>query len=79
MRLRQTSCRQRIETRALQLNALGPQQVLQRGYTITTVKKTGEIIRSAAAVTPGDKLVTRFHDGTVETIVQNSRQLSLFE
>jgi exodeoxyribonuclease VII large subunit len=61
------------------LQALSPQAVLRRGYTMTTLKKTGQILRAAAALKPGDRLITRFADGEAESVVHDSRQLSLFE
>jgi exodeoxyribonuclease VII large subunit len=62
-----------------QLRALGPEQVLQRGYTITTRKKDGAVVRSAEALKTGDRIVTRFADGQVESTVDDARQMSLFE
>jgi exodeoxyribonuclease VII large subunit len=62
-----------------QFRALSPQAVLRRGYTITTLKKSGAILRSAANLSPGDRLLTRFADGQTESVVQDSKQLPLFE
>lgn len=70
---------QRIDAFARELEAVSPQSVLRRGYTITSRKKGGMPLRSAAEVKPGDKLVTRFADGQVESIVEDSKQLSLFD
>jgi exodeoxyribonuclease VII large subunit len=70
---------QRLEALGRQLEAVGPENVLRRGYTITTRKKGGIPARSAAEVAPGDRLVTRFADGQVESVVDDSRQLPLFE
>jgi exodeoxyribonuclease VII large subunit len=61
------------------LDAIGPEQVLRRGYTITTLKRGGAVVRSTAQLQLGDKLITRFADGTVESAVTDSKQLSLFE
>lgn len=70
---------QRLEAFGRELDAISPQSVLRRGYTITSRKKGGMPLRSAAEVKPGEKLVTRFADGQVESIVQDSKQLSLFD
>jgi len=67
-----------IEPKADYLRALSPQAVLHRGYSITTNKK-GDVLRDAKSVKPGDKLITRFADGEVDSTVQDSKQLSLFE
>ena len=62
-----------------QLRALGPENVLLRGYSLTTLKKTGVVVRQAGQLNAGDRLVTRLKDGTVESVVEDSRQLPLFE
>jgi exodeoxyribonuclease VII large subunit len=69
----------KIESTGRQLEAVSPPAVLKRGYTITSRKKGGELIRSAADIKPGDKLLTRFVDGQVESIAEDQRQMSLFE
>lgn len=45
------------------LQALGPQQVLARGYSITTDAATGKVLRDASKVAPGQKLKTRLASG----------------
>jgi len=60
------------------LAAIGPEQVLRRGYTITMDAKTGQPLRSAAAVAPNARLITRFSDGKVESIAEDPRQPRLF-
>ena len=61
------------------LNALSPQSVFRRGYTMTTLKKTGAVIRNASELRERDRIVTRFAEGTRESIVTDGRQLPLFE
>jgi len=48
---------------------LGPQQTLERGYTITTNEK-GALLTSRAQVRESDLLRTRFHDGEVSSVVE---------
>jgi exodeoxyribonuclease VII large subunit len=74
----QTHSRQ-IDLLATRLNGLNPQEVLKRGYSLTTHKKTGQIIRDPATVKPGDTLLTRLANGQIESTVQDARQLKLFE
>src|SRR6185312_6093566 len=62
-----------LEARARELEAVSPQSVLRRGYTMTIRKKDGAVLRSAEQVKPGDKLVTRFSDGQVESTANDSR------
>ncbi len=47
------------------LNALGPQQVLARGYSITLDAATGTVVSDAAKVKPGQKLRTRLKNGEI--------------
>jgi len=67
-----------INSIARVLAAIGPEQVLARGYSITRNKKTGEIIKSKTQVKGGEKLVTRVTDGQIESTAQDPNQPSLF-
>lgn len=60
-----------------QLDAVGPRQVLRRGYSITLRKSDRQIIRSAAEIRPGDRMITRFADDEIEWTAGDG-QLSLF-
>lgn len=64
---------------ATHLNAIGPQQVLQRGYSITSLKKGALVVRRSGQVKPGDRLVTRLADGQVESTADDPHQPGLFE
>jgi exodeoxyribonuclease VII large subunit len=70
---------QRVELLGRNLEALSPRAVLTRGYTITTRKKDGAIVRSSKDPRVGERLLTRFADGTVESTVEDQKQLPLFE
>lgn len=69
----------RLDALSRQLEAVSPQAVLSRGYTMTLRKKDAQPLRSASQLRPADKILTRFADGQVESIVEDSRQLSLFD
>lgn len=71
--------RSTLDSLQARLIALAPTEVLKRGYSITTLKKTGAIIRSASQLKEGDKITTRLSDGTSESIVQDTKQMGLFE
>jgi exodeoxyribonuclease VII large subunit len=71
--------RRTMEALEGRLVALAPSEVLRRGYSITTIKKSGVILRSARQVKEGDRIVTRLADGASESIVQDTRQMGLFE
>jgi len=70
---------ERINSWSNQLEALSPQRVLERGYTVTRLKKSGAIVRSATQLKEHDHIVTRFHDGEVESSVEDQQQPKLFE
>jgi len=69
----------RLQAAAAHLNAVGPQQVLRRGYTITILKSTGAVVRSSGALRPGQRIITRFADGTAQSIIEDGRQSLLFD
>jgi exodeoxyribonuclease VII large subunit len=52
------------------LRLLGPEQVLARGYSITMNADTGEVLRSAERVHPGQRLKTRLKAGEVRSRVE---------
>ena len=56
--------RTRLGLLAARLEAISPLAVLGRGYSITR-GETGKIVRSAAAVRPGERLTLCLADGEV--------------
>lgn len=63
------SSRERLERLALRLELLSPQRVLARGYSITTLAATGELLRQVAEAKPGVYLRTRLFSGEVTSVV----------
>ena len=61
--------RQALRQLEKRLHALGPEQVLARGYSITTDAATGQVLRDAAQAVPGQKLKTRLAKGTLASQV----------
>jgi exodeoxyribonuclease VII large subunit len=68
---------QQLETRRTGLGALearlrllGPEQVLARGYSITTDAATGKVLREAKEVKAGQRLKTRLKTGEVFSAVE---------
>ena len=53
--------------------SLDPTLLLQRGYSITLVN--GHALRSPSAVKPGDIIVTRLADGTVNSTVKETKKI----
>ncbi|MET0299243.1 MAG: exodeoxyribonuclease VII large subunit [Flavitalea sp.] len=56
------------------VHILSPQQVLKRGYSITTVN--GKLAKSVDEVRPGDRLRTTLADGSVDAIVESKNKTS---
>jgi exodeoxyribonuclease VII large subunit len=69
------SCRLPLRREALRqlerrLRALGPEQVLARGYSLTTDAATGKVLRDAAQVAVGQKMKTRLAKGEVKSTAE---------
>ena len=60
---------QRFEVLSQKLNALGPQAVLKRGYSITR-KQDGTVISRIAQTTPGETIYVQVQDGMIYTEVK---------
>ncbi len=57
-----TDCRMRLTAQANRLAALNPKSVLHRGYSITTNKRTGLLVKTLEDVRIGDYLTTELAD-----------------
>ena len=64
------SSRQQLATVEASLNALGPSNILDRGYVIAQLSN-GSVATSAKQYASGDKLGLTFSDGSVEATVDN--------
>jgi exodeoxyribonuclease VII large subunit len=60
----------RLGTLEVRLRLLGPEQVLARGYSITRLAETGEVVRDAGQVKPGQRLRTRLKQGEVRSVAE---------
>jgi exodeoxyribonuclease VII large subunit len=58
------NCRIQLTAQANRLAGLNPKSVLQRGYSITTNKKTGSLVRTSEEVHIGDYLITELASET---------------
>jgi exodeoxyribonuclease VII large subunit len=91
MAARISSLRARVEGGERALGHLGPTQVLERGYSITSLEGTTVPLKDAARVHGGQALITRLARGEVRSLVSSAtaapraavrtpdRQPSLFE
>ncbi len=64
----------RLERLSRTLDAVSPLQTLARGYSLTTDAR-GELVRDSSTLRSGDLLITRFHQGRVTSIVQDTGDL----
>ena len=58
-----------IDSLAARLRLLSPENVLARGYSITTDEATGRILRDARDARRGQRLKTRLQSGAVRSVV----------
>ncbi|HXG09421.1 MAG TPA: exodeoxyribonuclease VII large subunit [Gemmataceae bacterium] len=72
-RLRLERARQKLEATAARLESLSPLNVLGRGYSLTRMESDRSVVRSAAQVRPGDRLLTLLHSGSVVSRVEEVR------
>ncbi|KAF0179480.1 MAG: exodeoxyribonuclease VII large subunit [Limisphaerales bacterium] len=62
--------REQLAALTSRLRLLSPENVLARGYSITTDAATGKVIRSAEQTKPGQTLRTRVQHGEIESVVK---------
>jgi exodeoxyribonuclease VII large subunit len=54
------------------LRLLSPENVLERGYSITMDDATGKVLRDSGEVVAGQRIKTRLKKGTVRSMVENA-------
>jgi exodeoxyribonuclease VII large subunit len=64
------NCKSLLAAAESRLRLLGPEQVLSRGYSITTDAASGKVLRDAARIRSGQMLKTRLKKGEVFSEVQ---------
>jgi exodeoxyribonuclease VII large subunit len=73
---RTLSCLKRLQERCsnaqARLRLLSPNNILERGYSITSDASTGKVIRSAVEVGFGQKLRTLLGRGAIESVVERT-------
>lgn len=62
----------RLEKAIAQLRVLSPASVLERGFSITTLLETGEVVRDAESLQSGTRLRTTLRNGRVVSVVEQS-------
>lgn len=66
--------RQRADAAAARLESLSPLAVLGRGYSLTCRTADGRLIRTAADLSPGDEITTRFATGQATSRVERTQE-----
>ena len=61
--------RQRLDGLVTRLRLLSPQNVLDRGYSLTLDAETGAVVRDVGGLIPGKRLHTRLQSGEVSSVV----------
>jgi exodeoxyribonuclease VII large subunit len=59
---------ERLDARALQLRALSPLAVLERGFSVSWRVEDGTVVRRVLDVAAGDRLRTKVVDGTFDSV-----------
>jgi len=54
------------------INLLKPENILKKGYSISTVG--GKVLKSAADAIPGNKMMTRLYEGEIESIIKRKNK-----
>ncbi|HRX84611.1 MAG TPA: exodeoxyribonuclease VII large subunit [Phycisphaerae bacterium] len=70
---------ERIDADAARLSALGYQETLRRGFSITRLERSGRVIHTVAEVPEGARLITEVADGRVHSRVIDKEQGDLFD
>jgi exodeoxyribonuclease VII large subunit len=65
----------RLDVAATRLAGLDPAGPLARGYSLTTVLRTGKFLRRESEVRPGDKLDVMVYEGRVRAVVTENEPL----
>jgi exodeoxyribonuclease VII large subunit len=63
----------RLDAVRAQLEAVGPERVLARGYSVTMQTETGEVVRDVKQLAGGQKILTRLHKGKIYSTVNRTK------
>jgi exodeoxyribonuclease VII large subunit len=64
--------KRRLEALMARLRLLSPEAVLDRGYSITVEAATGRVLRDAASVQRGARIVSRLRSGQIASVVDSA-------
>jgi exodeoxyribonuclease VII large subunit len=70
LRDRAAGLRDRIRLARRGLEAASPLAILERGFSVTVNRRTGQVVRRAAEVRPGDRLSIRPLEGLIDAVAE---------
>jgi exodeoxyribonuclease VII large subunit len=73
MQRRVEQLREQLKAQTARLENLSPLNVLARGYSLTRKEDEGAMLHSAEQVQPGERIVTRLHQGQIVSRVEEAR------
>lgn len=76
MSRRLKSCRERLSAIASRVEALSPVAVLARGYSVTSLVESGEVLTSTVRVKPGQLVRSRLANGEFQSRVEEVQSLN---
>jgi exodeoxyribonuclease VII large subunit len=79
LRQKVAHCRGLLKARMEAVAACDPKRVLHRGYSVTRMAKTRQVIRSLAQVKDRLRIITELADGEFSSTVEDPRQPGLFD
>lgn len=62
----------RLRLLVSKINLMKPENVLKKGYSISTV--SGKVLKSTADAIPGKKMITRLYEGEIESIIERKNK-----
>ena len=67
-------CQERLRAVATQLESLSPLGVLSRGYSVTRLESTGQLVTDVRSLAGGELLNTRLGNGIVTSRVEGTEE-----
>jgi exodeoxyribonuclease VII large subunit len=66
-----SALRRRLDLASAVLDAGSPRAVMERGFSVVVNASSGKLIRNAADVKPGDRLLIRPRKGTINAVTES--------
>ncbi|MDR2519373.1 MAG: exodeoxyribonuclease VII large subunit [Spirochaetaceae bacterium] len=73
-RERLSNLRRRLDRAMLNLEGASPCSIMERGFSVVTLERTGEVVRDSEGVQTGDRLIIRPLRGVIAAITERAEQ-----